>query len=108
VQPHQQVAGAVELGETELVGGWRGTARPGIGAGFVDVEAPLAVEQLCLHILDGRVQQGLLCFAVDGRSIELLAEVCDHDDELVEGFSEHPLGDGCLVLRMPGVVRNGG
>jgi hypothetical protein len=39
VQPHQRVAGSVELGEAKLVGGWRGATVGRVGAGLVRVEA---------------------------------------------------------------------
>jgi hypothetical protein len=80
------------------VGGLRRwCTRAGGAKGFVEVEAPLLLEQLRLDVLDEGAQEHQRSLAVSGLGGHLLAEVVDHGDQLVVGVLERPLRNRGLV-----------
>ena len=95
VEPCNRVVGAVELGETQLVGRRQRGSRC---RGCVGVEAALPIQNLSLDVLDGRREETELLTKVRHVGVQLPAVVADEFDELVNHLVEDRLGDGGVVV----------
>ena len=99
VEPCNRVVGAVELGETQLVGRRQRGSRC---RGCVGVEAALPIQNLSLDVLDGRREEAELLPKVRHVSVQLPSVVADEFDELVNHLVEDRVGDGGVVVAVFG------